>query len=350
MRRTEALETICNGLNGNEAIVASTGLISRDLFRLKDSSQNFYMTGSLGLASSIALGIALNREDREVIVVEGDASLLMNLGTLATIGHFSPKNLVHIVLDNKSYASCNEEPSVSATTDLSEIARVSGYRRVSRVNRAEDLSSTLVNLSKNAGPIFILAEIELGGERDLPRPMNLPANAKRFKEFLNSKIVKDNKNSYKEEVEKSELIEMFKGVLKDISISNVADFSGIGLVLYDSNILSENSHANTRLTHPNLNKLSIGQQDCLNFLVELSRHSNPYHDGFVFINENGSLTHIAQYFVPSMVPGIKPNEEAGIRFHSAKYGSCLKGVIATGVVSRKQLAFYFVEGEHYLIK
>jgi len=84
--------------------------------------------------------------------------------------------------------------------------------------------------------------------------------------------------------------------------------------------------------------------------MELSQHRSPFHDGFVFFNEKGVLTHIAQYFVPSIVPGIIPNEGAGIRFHSAKYGSYISGVIATGVVSRKQLAHFFVKGEQYLIK
>ena len=349
MNRKEAIDTIFCNINKNDAVISSTGLISREIFKDHDSERNFYMVGSMGLASSIALGVALNRKDKEVVVIEGDASLLMNLGSLATIGHFQPRNLAHIVLDNRSYASCSEEPSISSTADISEIAKITGYRKVARVSKLDDLAKTLAGINKDSGPIFILAEIELGGDRNLPRPMDLPANAKSFQNFLEQQP----ENDYRDlngEIEKSELIEKFRNTLRDISISNITDFSGIGIILYDSNVLLTSTHTDTRSTFPSLDHLSLEDQDCLDFLIYLSQHSSPCHDGFVFFNEKGVLTHIAQYFVPPIVPGIKPNESAGIRFHSAKYGSCINGIIATGVVSRKQLAYYFIEGEQYLVK
>jgi len=348
MNRKEAIDTIFHNLNKNDAVISSTGLISREIFKSYDSERNFYMVGSMGLASSIALGITLNRQDKEVIVIEGDASVLMNLGSLATIGHFQPKNLTHIVLDNRAYASCSEEPSVSTTTDLSEIAKVTGYKRIAKVDNSTDLVKMLSGIDKDIGPTFILAEIELGGERNLPRPMELPKNADNFRTFL-SQVSESNFEHSNIEVEGTELIEKFKNTLKDISIANIEDFSGIGIILYDSNILLENTHTNTRLSTPSLNHFKLGEQDCLNFLADLSQHRNPFHDGFVFFNEKGVLTHIAQYFVPSIIPGVVPNESAGIRFHSAKYGSFVNGVIATGVVSRKLSAYFFIKGEQNLI-
>lgn len=184
MKRKETIKTIIQTLSGEEAIISSTGLISRELFNMKDAPQNFYMTGSMGLASSIGLGVAVNKIDKKIIVIEGDASLLMNLGTLATIGHFKPKNLIHIVLDNKAYESCNGEPSVSRTAKLDEIAKTIGYKLVKKVTNRTQLQKALKEALKHHGPVFILVEVELGGRRDLPRPIELDNITKRFKKFL----------------------------------------------------------------------------------------------------------------------------------------------------------------------
>jgi len=187
MKRKDALETINRLLVGNEAVILSTGLISREMYALNDSPRNFYMTGSLGLASSIGLGIALCQSNRKVIIVEGDAALLMNLGTIPTIGHYSPKNLVHIVLDNQAYGSCSEEPSVSGTANLEKITEAAGYRHVEKVADIPSLSRVIESLLKVEGPSFILVQIELGGRRDLPRPLDLPAIQSRFRKYLGSR-------------------------------------------------------------------------------------------------------------------------------------------------------------------
>lgn len=187
MKRREAIETIVNTAD-KEAIISSTGLISRELFELKDSPWNFYMTGSMGLASSIGLGIAVNMPDKKIIVVEGDGSLLMNLGTMPTIGYFKPKNLIHIALDNNAYEACSKEPSISKTAKLDRIAEAVGYNLVREVKDEEGLKTAVEeSLSGDLGPVFILAKIETGGRRDLPRPLKLDEVAANFKKFL-SKI------------------------------------------------------------------------------------------------------------------------------------------------------------------
>lgn len=184
MKRREAIKTIAKTAV-KEAIISSTGLISRELFELRDSPHNFYMTGSMGLASSIGLGIAVNIPGKKVVVMEGDGSLLMNLGALATMGYFNPKNLIHIVLDNNMYDSCSEESSISNTAKLDDVANVVGYNVVRRVVNKKELADALrESLRQNNGPVFILTKIEPGGYRDLPRPLKLDKITKRFKKFL----------------------------------------------------------------------------------------------------------------------------------------------------------------------
>ena len=87
MKRKDAIDTIMKSVSRYDGIVSSTGLISRELFEYYDSEQLFYMPGSMGLASSIGLGIAVNKPSKRIVVIDGDASLLMNLGSMATIGY-----------------------------------------------------------------------------------------------------------------------------------------------------------------------------------------------------------------------------------------------------------------------
>src|SRR5216110_3847750 len=104
MTRIEATRRICE-LAGDAAIVASLGHPTYDLFAAGDRPRNFYTWGSMGMASSVGVGIALARPDLPVIVLDGDGSLLMNLGSLATIGLLRPRNFVLIVMDNEQYAT-----------------------------------------------------------------------------------------------------------------------------------------------------------------------------------------------------------------------------------------------------
>jgi thiamine pyrophosphate-dependent acetolactate synthase large subunit-like protein len=182
MNRTEAIETIVATIDTKDAIVSTTGLISRELFEKFDSERNIYVPGSMGLSSSIGLGIALSSEKKRVIVIDGDASLLMNLGSMVTIGYNRPKNLLHIVLDNGSYGSCSEEKSMSHSANLLKLADTVGYRYARNANSQRQLECAI--LMFEFGPGFILATIELGGRRNLRRPMELAMIKNRFMRFL----------------------------------------------------------------------------------------------------------------------------------------------------------------------
>ena len=99
MIRKEAIEIFLEKIS-MEPIVSANGFISRDLFNVHDKLTNFYMIGSMGLSSSIGLGIALKKPKKRIFVFDGDGNILMNLGSLTTIGKLQPKNLIHIIFDN----------------------------------------------------------------------------------------------------------------------------------------------------------------------------------------------------------------------------------------------------------
>lgn len=159
MKLVEALEIVISLLR-EELVVHANGFISRESFNIKDRLGNFYMIGSMGLASSIALGVALNRPDRRVVVFDGDGNVLMNLGSVALIGATQPKNLLHIVFDNEAYGSTGNQRTISGQVALEEIARASGYQRVQRVDAAETLRTAAREFLAQLGPSFLLIKIE----------------------------------------------------------------------------------------------------------------------------------------------------------------------------------------------
>lgn len=182
MNRQEVIEVIMTTIGPRDAVISTTGLISREIFEKFDSERNIYAPGSMGLVSSIGLGLALVQPAMRVVVIDGDASLLMNLGSIVTIGNKQPKNLLHIVIDNGAYGSCNEEQSMSDSAHLDNLADDVGYRYVRTAGSKEDLKRATMEFGQ--GPGFILVKIELGGRRDFRRPLELAAIKNRFMLFL----------------------------------------------------------------------------------------------------------------------------------------------------------------------
>lgn len=182
MKREEAIRIIMNSINPKDIVISTTGLISREVFEKFDSDRNIYVPGSMGLAPSIGLGLAIACPNKRVIVIDGDASLLMNLGSIVTIGNKQPANLLHIVIDNSAYGSCNEEESMSNSAHLDRLALDVGYQYVQTVDGQDDLRLAIMMFSK--GPGFILAKIKLGGRRDFRRPLKLAEVKDRFMLFL----------------------------------------------------------------------------------------------------------------------------------------------------------------------
>ena len=146
---------------GEAPIVASLGHPAYDLFAAGDRPANFYTWGSMGLASSVGLGLALARPAQQVFVIDGDGSLLMNLGSLATIGWTRPVNLVLVVLDNERYATTGGQDTATAHgADLEAAARAMGVTSASTTQSEEALKNALRNTASAAGPWVIVAKVE----------------------------------------------------------------------------------------------------------------------------------------------------------------------------------------------
>ena len=159
MKLADALGVVIPLLH-DELVVHANGFISRESFNLDDRPGNFYMIGSMGLASSIGLGLALNRPERRIVVFDGDGNVLMNMGSLALIGATRPPNLVHIVFDNEAYGSTGNQRTISGQVALDDIARSSGYRHVDRVEAPDDLRAAAGDVLGQGGPSFLLVKIE----------------------------------------------------------------------------------------------------------------------------------------------------------------------------------------------
>ncbi|PIN78695.1 hypothetical protein COY26_05440 [Candidatus Woesearchaeota archaeon CG_4_10_14_0_2_um_filter_33_10] len=187
MKREVALDSIINSTTSEDAIFSTTGLISRSLYERYDSPNQFYNVGSFGLVSSLGLGFAVSKPKTKTIVIDGDASILTNFGTLVTIGYNNPKNLTHIVLDNNAYASCTEERSCSDTAKIPFVAALQGYSSIYMVNTEKGLEQTIKESEGMEGPVLIYSYIELGGRRDFKRPLNLSYITKRFKNYFSEK-------------------------------------------------------------------------------------------------------------------------------------------------------------------
>jgi thiamine pyrophosphate-dependent acetolactate synthase large subunit-like protein len=160
MRRIELMRRLAPMLH-DEAVIGGIGNTNFDLYAAGHRPQNFYMLGSMGLAFPIALGVALAQPQRRVIGIEGDGSLLMNLGCLATIATVAPANLTLIVMDNASYQITGGQPTASAGfTDLVAVARASGIARSDWAQGPDDFVRLVEEGLRGGGPSLIGARID----------------------------------------------------------------------------------------------------------------------------------------------------------------------------------------------
>ena len=156
MARFEAIYEIMNYID-DEIVVCNIGFPSRELYEINDRDKNFYMIGSMGLASSIGFGLALSKPDENVVVIDGDGSLLMNMGSLVTIFANNPKNLTWIVIDNGAYGSTGNQDTYAQNIDLVEIAKSIGFK-----NSYNFKDITLKDIIKSDDASFIVFKTEAG--------------------------------------------------------------------------------------------------------------------------------------------------------------------------------------------
>ena len=182
--RYEVLKLIVKNIKRDIGIVATTGKTGRELFTINDSKQFFYQVGSMGCASAIGLGIALNNK-KKIIVIDGDGAALMKMGNFTTIGANQPLNLIHILLDNNVHDSTGQQLTNASTVDFTSVAISCGYKISYLVNNLNGFERSLKESLKKKGPIFINVKIKPGSINNLGRPTVSPNKvAKRFQNFL----------------------------------------------------------------------------------------------------------------------------------------------------------------------
>ena len=157
MIRKEAISIVAKKI-GSQPIISANGFISRDLFEVCDRNSNFYMIGSMGLSSSIGLGLALKNPKKRFFIFDGDGNILMNLGSLVTIAATKPKNLIHVVFDNSSHESTGGQPTVSKKIQIDSLAKTLKYKTYKATTKGE-LEKILEKIKKMKGPILILIKI-----------------------------------------------------------------------------------------------------------------------------------------------------------------------------------------------
>jgi sulfopyruvate decarboxylase subunit beta len=184
MLRADALQAIYPDIE-DKIVVTIMGAVAAELYMLGHKEHFFYLEHAMGLASSMGLGIALSLPEQKVVVLDGDGSLLMNLGTLSTIARYQPGNLLHIVFDNESLLSVGGFPTATSTgTDLAGIARASGVPRVLEARSIEQLRAGVSQALTGETLTTIIAKVEAVGPKSFAMDLGLLENRFQFKRAL----------------------------------------------------------------------------------------------------------------------------------------------------------------------
>jgi sulfopyruvate decarboxylase subunit beta len=169
MTRADAVARVADRLPPGALTVVCNGMIGRELYTHHDAPTQFYMIGSMGLAASIGLGLALSRPERPIVVFDGDGNLLMGLGALASVAAAAPSNFHHVVFDNAAHGSTGNQRTVSDQVPLDAIAGAAGYRSVERVDDAVSLGAALDGFFRKPGPAMLLVKVDRGNQPGIGR-------------------------------------------------------------------------------------------------------------------------------------------------------------------------------------
>ena len=186
MTRLEALTRVYPQLEPR-IVVTIMGAVAAELQSIGHRPNFFYLQHAMGLASSMGLGIALSKPDRQVVVLDGDGSILMNLGGLTTLARYRPKNLVHVVFDNESLLSVGGFPTATSTgSDLAGIAAAAGVPRTGTVTTLDEFAGAF-DAALGAGDLTTLvAKVEARGPSGYVTDLSLPENRFQFQRYLRS--------------------------------------------------------------------------------------------------------------------------------------------------------------------
>jgi phosphonopyruvate decarboxylase len=192
MTREQAVETVVAALDPTDAIIATTGKLSRELYEYRDRTgqgheRDFLTVGSMGHASQIAMGIALARPNRQIFCLDGDGAMLMHMGGVAIVGAAEVSNFKHVIFNNGVHDSVGGMPTAGLSVSFTGIVKACGYTEAWRVERQEDLAERIVKLRVASGPALLEIMVKTGARSDLGRPKSSPVeNKTAFAEFLSS--------------------------------------------------------------------------------------------------------------------------------------------------------------------
>lgn len=193
LTREEAIQTVASSIENKDVVISTTGMISRELFDYRESiyqdhERDFLTVGSMGHASQIALGIALEKTNRKVYCFDGDGATIMHMGSLAIIGSMAPSNYVHIIFNNGAHDSVGGQPTTGFEISIPKIALSCGYKYAYSISEKEVLINILQKSKETEGPILIEVKVKKGARKNLGRPTTTPIeNKETFMEFLNKK-------------------------------------------------------------------------------------------------------------------------------------------------------------------
>ena len=189
MVREEIIRHIVDA-TGEDIIVSTTGKASRELFEIREANgqshaYDFLTVGSMGHSSSIALGIAMQKPEKKIWIIDGDGAALMHMGSMAVLGANAPKNIVHIVINNGAHETVGGMPTVAEKIDIVKIAEGCGYPGAVCVDNFEDLDGALMIARNKSELNLIEVKCSIGARADLGRPTTTAMeNKERFMEYL----------------------------------------------------------------------------------------------------------------------------------------------------------------------
>jgi phosphonopyruvate decarboxylase len=187
LSREDAIRTVAATLGDKDVIVSTTGMVSRELFEYRTAmdeghERDFLTVGSMGHASQIALGIAMEKQDRRIWCFDGDGATIMHMGSMAIVAQKAPKNYIHVVFNNGAHDSVGGQPTVGLNIDLPAVAKAIGYKSVYSVDSKDTLENQLSIINSQFSiheyPIFLEIRVKKGNRKDLGRPTTTPIQNK----------------------------------------------------------------------------------------------------------------------------------------------------------------------------
>lgn len=185
MKRAECIAMLYPEI-GDKPVVTIMGACAQELYDLGHRENFFYLQHAMGLASSIGLGLALHLPNETIVVLDGDGSVLMNLGTLATLARYRPPNLVHVIFDNGSLLSTGgfDSHTTSGITDLAGLARAAGVEHVAACDSVMAFGEAALEAFERKTLSVIVAKVAAVGPNHYGMDLHLPENAFRFKRWI----------------------------------------------------------------------------------------------------------------------------------------------------------------------